>query len=98
MNPSNAGSSLVLITALFLSAGLASADQVVNTDIPGGDGKEIMDNPRDPDQPTGAILVRDQECAKKTMKGALLNNGQPNPEYEACVKAKVEKAKKKGKH
>lgn len=85
---------LVLASAILLSFPLA-ADEVLKTNIPGGDGKELMDNPRDPDQPTGAI-IRDDECAKKTMKGKKLNSGKPNPEYEKCVQAKVEKVKKTG--
>ncbi len=89
---------LLSLTSLLLTIGAAAADQTVNTGIPGGDGKELLTNPRDPDQNGGAIVVRDEECAKKTMKGPRLNNGQPNPAYEKCVKDKLEKAKKKGEH
>lgn len=83
--------------AILLVAAPVSADEVLKTNIPGGDGKELMDNPRDPDQPTGAI-IRDEECAKKTTKGKKLHSGIPNPKYEKCVQAKVEKAKKTGNH
>lgn len=76
--------------------GSVSADSVVKT-FPGGDGKELLENPRDPDSGGGA-LIRDEECAKSTMKGERLNTGEPNPEYARCVHDKLEKRKKKGDH
>jgi hypothetical protein len=85
--------------ALLLSAPPLLADQTVDTGIPGGDGKALLDSGKNPDaagvEGGGAILVHDQECAKKTKGGEKLKDGKPNPAYEKCVHDKMEKAKKK---
>ncbi|MBS1961264.1 MAG: hypothetical protein JST04_03530 [Bdellovibrionales bacterium] len=85
-----------LFALTFVVAGGAFADQTINTGIPGGDGKDLLNDPKNPaDRPAGALLVHDQECAKKTKSGKLVA-GQPNPAYEKCVHDKLEKAKKSG--
>lgn len=87
------------LCAFLFAASPVPADQIVDTGIPGGDGKTLLDSGKDPGtagvEGGGAILVHDRECAKKTKGGEKLKDGKPNPAYEKCVHDKMKKAKKK---
>jgi hypothetical protein len=88
----------LLASGALLFTASVLADQTVNTGIPGGDGKTLLESGKDPvPAPGGAILVRDTDCAKKA-HGDRLKSGKPNPAYTKCVHEKLEKAKKKGHH
>jgi hypothetical protein len=90
-----------LLSILVLLSSPALADQVVQTGIPGGDGKALLEHSKPEDawgHTHGAILVHDRECSKKVNGEETLQNGKPNPEYVRCVHEKVEKAKKTGEH
>ncbi len=91
---------LIAFGTLLASIASVSADQTVNTGISGGDGKELLANPRNEMDDQRTIVIHDEECAKKTKgksKGKL-KDGQADPAYEACVHGKLEKAKKKSDH
>jgi len=85
------------LSAFLFAASPVLADQTVNTGIPGGDGKTLLDSGKEPGEvpDQNAILVHDRDCAKRTKGGEKLKNGKPNPAYEKCVHDKIEKAKKK---
>jgi hypothetical protein len=103
MNQSKKSTLTVLISILLTyTSGVSVADQVIKT-LPGGDGTEILANPKNPGESLdaghgGGTIVVDQECAQKTKKASKSKTGKINPAYEACVKDKLEKAMKKGEH
>ena len=80
--------STLLLALVSLVSAPVIADQVVQT-FPGGDGKDLLENPRSGDNDGGAI-IRDEECAKK------FKNSQPD--YARCVHDKLEKQRKRGEH
>ncbi len=75
----------------------ARADKVIQT-FPPGSAQEAMDKAdKDTNNPVGqagGTLVIDEDCAKKTMHDGKLAKGKPTPEYEACVKGKLDAKKK----
>jgi hypothetical protein len=89
---------LLAFGTLLLSIVSGSADETVNTGIPGGDGKDLMANPNGEMADQQTIVIHDEECAKKSKGKGKLRDGKADPAYEACVHAKLEKAKKKSEH
>lgn len=82
---------LCVLFALCSSPILAHADEVVKT-YPPGSAKDLLDkgdkDPKNPVGQAGGAMFVDEACAKKfkTTKG---------PNYEKCVKDKVEASQKK---
>lgn len=89
---------LAVLLLSSLSMAPSFADEVVKT-YPPGSAKDVLEKgDKDAENPVGqagGAMVVDEDCAKRTAKGAKLNSGRPNPEYEACVKKKLDAQKKK---
>ena len=87
-----------LLVTITLGLSSAVADELVQTGVPGSDIKALLDHKSDEERNAGGAIIRDKECAKKTMKGKNLNSNASNADYEKCVKDKLESTKKKGDH
>lgn len=94
MNPT----ARILIALSILTSLSASSDQVLKTYPPGSAQEALEQADKDIKNPVGesggTLVVIDQECADQTLKDRKMKSEKPNPEYEACVKAKMEAKKR----